>query len=306
MRSSPPIDWTSPPPGAELSHTPSCFHDGEVVRLACDPCARTVSILVDVPYLRRFGGLGDDVRFGVELDGVSALRATQWRPHPAPLVPQDTDAEQRGRREAFHTLGNRAARAAETEAVDAWRARGQRVSLDWDRVARAIDANGMEVSEGVTIVAERGVALKLSGPVDGVGDDDSDASWVTITIAAASLRWIRSDGVAWSASDLEALSQGYWDDWQEHGRRRVRAQSFPCVHRTPPALLAHTGLVTLRSLLEALAALPESLASSGIPTEAIEGFANELIHAREQPAWQEQWDEVDAELRRRGAEERRP
>ncbi|MDQ3033513.1 MAG: hypothetical protein M3Y87_13925 [Myxococcota bacterium] len=90
------IDWTHPPPGVECSWTPHALHDGLLERLEFDVRARTVSMVVEVDYLRRFAGLPDDVRFGIEISEVTAMRAQESRNHPDPIR---NARESRGARE---------------------------------------------------------------------------------------------------------------------------------------------------------------------------------------------------------------
>ena len=187
------VDFTHGPPDLEPSSTPSSLHDGMLERIEVDPRARTVSLWVDVEYLRRFAGLPEDVRFGIVISGVNAMRATRWRFHPDPFERREGEpgAEQSAR-------------------VVAWQALGQAVSADWDETVRAIAARRMDVQDGTMLSSEGAAALRLSGPV---GDDDAwnTSTWVQIEIAGGAIRWSRSDGAAWSADELDALSRRYWN-----------------------------------------------------------------------------------------------
>jgi hypothetical protein len=158
----------------------------------------------------------------------------------------------------------------------------------------------MDIRDGATLSADTGVAIRIGGHVD-FNEPGRETEWVTITIAGGAIRWTRSDDVPWSAQELDALSDAYWDDFAERGERLKRSLAHAHLQPQAPSTMAHMTVDQLRDHLARLHALPETVAASGIDEAVLVTLAPELLYVREHPRWREHRDEVLAELARRGA-----
>jgi hypothetical protein len=158
--------------------------------------------LFEVRHFVWFGAVAEGVLFGLELTGVTALRSTTFRRFPEPFPD----------REPGETYEVTKARLA------AFRARGQEISLDWNRTIEMAEQGGIVIGEGALLESAECTALQLVGSYP--RDPTPGMQELRIDVAAADLRWTRSDGVEWSVEQMHTLHKAYWQAFKERTERR--------------------------------------------------------------------------------------
>ena len=184
----PKIDWRYLPAGLEPSWALYALHDGALQRIETDARARTAALWFTVKHFPAPEG----VIFGLELTGVSALRASVKRPFPDAFDRQGPPGETRDQK---------------SDRITAWHALGQEVSISWDEFERVAREGGLSFWFGGFARSEEGAAIHFVGsyplrPISGI-----ERRPVRIVIAASALVWSRSDGLPWSAEEMEKLYQ---------------------------------------------------------------------------------------------------
>lgn len=215
------IDWLHPPTGVQPSWEPSGLHDGVLRRIETDARARSAGLWFEVPHFcLRYGQIPEGVLFGLEVSGVTAMRASVSRRFPDDFQragPSGETREEMGRR------------------IDAWHALGQEVSIAWDDFERVAHAGGMSFWEGALIQADAGAAPHLIGSYPAVPVLGCARRTVRIVITGAAVRWSRTDGVPWSADAMKDLSNEYWAKAAEViETRRRKARTGETLERSLP------------------------------------------------------------------------
>jgi hypothetical protein len=140
----PPItDWTHLPPDSNPLSLWECLHDAKIQTLRSDRVACTLSVELDIFYIRRHHGLPDDLRFLLRFEGVSSVRANVFAVWPGELfLPPGASPEERNR------------------AIGEVQAKSREQSVSWDTLETA-----WKRQPNVTAINRRGTARALTTEV---------------------------------------------------------------------------------------------------------------------------------------------
>jgi hypothetical protein len=164
------------------------LHDAHVVTVESDLLARRLSILVDIPHLRRFAHVADDVRWRLVVDDASALWARSWEPWPGP-PPSLTSLS----------------RDQESVAVADYQAKGRTVSLGWTDFELAANTKGIWLKNAGLREAEAGVVFSAAG-----NERETDR-FLEFEVTGRLFRCERTDGGAVPLAELLRLGEEYWE-----------------------------------------------------------------------------------------------
>ena len=178
-----------------------CLHDGSFESLISDPLARTVTIVVDVPYIWEFHGLPNETRFRFVLEGVRLVEALEFAAWPGEfIIPTGLswDESERLRRANF--------------------SKGRLESTDWQTLAVKLEyTEGYEISDSTLSAHTSGIiTLQLDLM------DYSNEEYPELRITAERLRIFINEERELSLEEFLALGEAYWKDFAERGAR-IRA-----------------------------------------------------------------------------------
>ncbi|HLX85733.1 MAG TPA: hypothetical protein VKR59_17655 [Terriglobales bacterium] len=93
-----PMDWVNLPEGVETVSLWDILHDGNLLTVESDLLTRTVTLTLDVDYVRDFHGLPEDTRFVVTLSGVQSARVVRSEIWPGEFsIPKGISREDESR-----------------------------------------------------------------------------------------------------------------------------------------------------------------------------------------------------------------
>jgi hypothetical protein len=184
------LDWIHLPLDSKTFSLWECLHDGELVSVSSNLLERTVRLVFDVPYLRTFHDLPDDLTFAFELKGVSSARVVVWAAWPGEI------AQLEGR-----------SREEQTRLVAEYHAKWREESESWSAFEARIGRSAPEIRDADVAISgeESGVALRI-------GIMDGNAYFEAI-VRADGLDLSRSDGQALDLSRFQELGRLYWEAW---------------------------------------------------------------------------------------------
>lgn len=136
------VDWVNLPHNVDAISLWVTLHDGEILSVRSDLFARTVTFSFDVPYVREFHHLPEDVRFVLTLTTVESVRSARNVQWPGEFsIPKDASGEEQSR------------------LVAEYQAKWREESQSWSDFE--LQAPGAEVSDATIALAHHAAALKL-------------------------------------------------------------------------------------------------------------------------------------------------
>jgi hypothetical protein len=190
----PPItDWTSLPPNTSPLSLWECLHDATIQTLRSDRVACTLTVDLDVFYIREHHGLPDDLRFILRFEGVSSVRANVFAVWPGELsLPPGASPEERNR------------------AIGEVQAKSREQSVSWSELETALEAEGVtfDIYAAELVEGENSVALRLQGYLD-------SEDYYELFIRAASLALSTSDGQGLTLQQFRQMGELYWDAFEQ-------------------------------------------------------------------------------------------
>jgi hypothetical protein len=136
-------DWVNLPEGTVTLSLWDTLHDGDLLEIESDLLSRTVTMRLDVGYVREFHKLPADTRFVITIIGVQSARSLRYVPWPGEFsMPPGATHEQQSKLIAdYHRK---------------WREESQAWS-DFERMT----SEQLEISNAILARAENSVALQL-------------------------------------------------------------------------------------------------------------------------------------------------
>ncbi len=187
----PTVDWCHLPAGVVAESLWDPLHDGEILSLRSDLMARTVSMTIDVGYLRAFHGLADDARFSFELQDVESARVTSWAIWPGKCA--DIKGKSRDEQQLL---------------IAEYQAKWREDSMGWTAFEAALAGQAFDISDAEVARARTKTCLKLYGHP--LGGEFKDHYFGIILRAGRLVIGLGDDQVL----DLEAfvkLGNDYWE-----------------------------------------------------------------------------------------------
>lgn len=181
-------DWANLPPNIEPTSLWESVHDGGLQSIQSDAMGRTLTLRFDVPYIRSFHGLADDVVFAFHLEGVQsvrAMRSTVW-PGDFPL-PSAFDWEQYQKKMSDY-------RKLWRQESESWATFESLANSDEDA----------ELTEGDVVSADGIVTLRL-------GVQMGSGEWYEVFVRAEKLNLSRSDKGEATLNQFLSLGHAYWE-----------------------------------------------------------------------------------------------
>ena len=166
-----------------------CLHDGSLQSLTSDKLARSVTVVIDVPYLWSFHSLPQETKFRLVLDGVREVEILQFKPWPGDFViPEGLPWPESQKLRQDNYL------------------KGRLESGDWQTLAAKLEnTERYEISNAAVTVRDGGTALLTFQLMD---DDGTDFPEVRIT--AKRLRFFLGEGQELSLQDFLRFGEAYW------------------------------------------------------------------------------------------------
>ncbi len=182
----PHLDWTSLPHGVDSISLWGCLHDGRIVAIASDRLARTLTIDVDVFYIREHHGLPDSYRFRLAIHGVTAARAARYVAWPG-----------------GYAASAGASRDEEARAIADYQAKWREESVTWDDFERVTSNGDHEILEA-SFARGEGVAVRFYCATNEGNAHD-------VVVCGERLSVTGSDGAEIGVEQLIAMGEAYWD-----------------------------------------------------------------------------------------------
>jgi len=175
-------DWMNLPAECDQTCIWDSVHDGELQSVESDLLARTLTIQFDVPQLRSFHKLADDVRFRFALEGVQSVRVLRWEIWPGkfPFSNTGTWEEQQERTSEYRKLWR--------QESESWRAFENKVNSD----------NSVVFTDGDVVSADDQLTLRL-------GVQMTDGEWYEVFIRAKKLILTRTDQQSFGLEEFLSL-----------------------------------------------------------------------------------------------------
>ncbi len=170
------------------------LHDGSLESLSSDTLDRSITLVVDVPYLWSFHSFPSTARFRLILEGVSEVQAFRLVPWPGDLViPEGSSWED-----------SEAIRARHFE-------KGRLESVEWRDVARRLlKTDEYEISHATIAIREHDDEILT---MELLKDDRSDSP--TIRITAERMRFFLGSERELSRQEFLELGEAYWRAFAE-------------------------------------------------------------------------------------------
>jgi hypothetical protein len=170
------------------------LHDGSLESLSSDALDRSMTVVVDVPYLWSFHSLPDTARFRLILEGVSEVEALRFVAWPGDLViPEGSSWE-------------------DSEAIRArYFEKGRLESVEWQDVAgRLLKTDEYEISQAtITIRGHNATMLTLQ-----LSNYDRN-DYPKIRITAERVRFFLGSERELSRPEFLNLGEAYWRAFAE-------------------------------------------------------------------------------------------
>jgi len=173
----------------------ACLHDAGLTLLQSDLMLRTVTLTLEIEYLRRYAGLPVDTGWVLESHEVTRVTARTWLPWP-------------GSAPDVHGLS----REQESMAIAEWQAKGRTTSLGWRDFEQAVADGGLWLSDAD--FSERDDAVVLTG----CGNHQDNDRFFEFEIVAKRLNCRRTDGTELTVAALLELGNRYWDAFEKRTR----------------------------------------------------------------------------------------
>ena len=169
------------------------LHDGILESLTSDRLARSVVLVIDVPYIWEFHAKPDTTRFHVLLEGVrntTALDIALWPGNSEIKQDLPWDAKEAMHKQLYEF--------------------GRLQSMDWEATATRLNsAEDYDISAASVNRAERGFMLLKLSLMNQVTHDYPQSQ-----ITADNIRfWVHPESRELSLDDFTAMGRQYWDDF---------------------------------------------------------------------------------------------
>lgn len=136
------VDWVNLPEGVATLSLWNTLHDGDLLAVESDLLARTVTLRLDVSYLREFHRLPEETQFVIVVSGVQSVRWVRSVACGEFSLPQGSDREE------------------ESRLIAEYRSKCREESQSWGDF-ESLTRDELEVSSAVLAHSSNGVALQL-------------------------------------------------------------------------------------------------------------------------------------------------
>lgn len=189
----PELDWVHLPADALVESLGASLHDGKLLAIRSDLREGTVLLEIDVPYLRKFHHLGEEVRFWVTLNAVESARVSTFIAWPGPRTNASSlSVEEQNRQIA--------------EYPSKWREQ----SLDWEAFMATFPANYLDISTAEMSHNENTTAIQLQGELIG---EDIEEVYCRVFLRARNMQIQQSNGPLLTREQFIQLGEDYWNAW---------------------------------------------------------------------------------------------
>ncbi len=182
-------DWINLLPGTVVRSLWSGLHDAELLSIQSDKLTRQAVVKFDMPHLRAFHHLRENLRFRFEFDETLSLRASTFVHWPGPFyIPEGTEREE------------------QSIMIAGYRAKGCEESISWKELERSLDPAKLDVYDAWLASGDLGITLRIEGSI--VGGDQ----FYTLFFRGKKLSAQRSDSLPFSLDQLMELGEAYWKE----------------------------------------------------------------------------------------------
>jgi hypothetical protein len=170
-----------------------CLHDGPLESVTSDMLARSMTILVDVPYVWKFHQMPSETRFRLVLEGVRVIEAFQFAAWPGELVkPEGVSWEESERLRHEHYK------------------KGRLESIDWQILAQKLEhPEEYEISNATITESNTGTVILMLQLTDYSRD------FPEIRVTAEKLRTFLNADHELTLEEFLALGEAYWKAFSE-------------------------------------------------------------------------------------------
>jgi hypothetical protein len=170
------------------------LHDGSLLSLTSDMLARSVTILIDVPYIREFHQMPNETRFRFVLEGVYLIEAFRFAAWPGEFtLPEGLSWEE-----------------SEKLRSDFYK-KGRLESIDWQTLALKLERTEQyEISNSTLTESTRGTLILQLELLDDAREDVPE-----IRIAAEMLHIFLDSGRELPLGEFKELGEAYWKAFAE-------------------------------------------------------------------------------------------
>jgi hypothetical protein len=183
------LDWMHLPPGIGPRSLWPCLHDATLESVHSDPLERSLSLSLDVSYLREHHGLPEDLRFIFFLSGVRSVRAVTFVHWPGP-----------------HPDTSGMSMEEQNRLVGEYQTKGREESVSWTAFEADVVETSFRVSDADLASIDNEIALHVQGFLD-------EEFWYESFVRAEELTVRRSDNIEFGLNDLCRLGEGYWEQF---------------------------------------------------------------------------------------------
>jgi hypothetical protein len=192
-------DWANLPTDIEETSLWRSVHDGNLQSIKSDLLARTLTVRFEVPYLRSFHSLPDDLGFAFVLQGVQSVRALRMTVWPGEFsLPSALNWEEHQERMA--------------EYRKLWR----QESESWNTFESAANSDeDAELTDGDIVSADGVVTLRL-------GVQMTSGEWYEVFMRSETLTTTRTDQQEFALMELLSFGHLYWEAFAKRGAELQR------------------------------------------------------------------------------------
>jgi hypothetical protein len=169
------------------------LHDSSLVSVSSDPMARTVTLVLKIEHLRKFGHLSEGVTWRLVLHSASKLLARRWEVWPGPSG----------------ELKN-LTRAEETAVVAEYQSKARTVSLSWTDFEKDVALDALWIKDATLFRQGSTVVLKAEG------NSHDGYIFYEFNLTGEKLQFERSDGTVLTIDELLTLGGQYWDEFSKN------------------------------------------------------------------------------------------
>jgi hypothetical protein len=179
-----------------------CLHDGSLESLTHDRLARTITLVVEVPYLWNFHKMPPESRFHIVLHDVFTVESLAFQPWPGEtVIPGGLSwNEQQAIRTEMH-------------------AKGFLSSSDWDAFCARIEtASEYEFSHAYMSTLATGQIMFVAELADYGAND-----YTTMRITAGRINFLIDSNKEITLPEFLSLGKAYWDDFAARAPKQEAA-----------------------------------------------------------------------------------
>lgn len=187
------LDWVNLPANASAESLHAPLHDGKIVSLQSDLLERRITLMIDVPHLRKHHQLANAQRFAIQLQGVQSARANTWAVWPGEMPPYKDKSHE-----------------VQARLVKEYQAKWREESMSWNTFLAAFeppDFDRFNIYEAHIARNKTTTTLQIHGMLNG---EEFNDQFVNIFIRAEQISIEQSAEKFISVEEFIKLGDDFW------------------------------------------------------------------------------------------------